>query len=87
MDSLISSKLIINVVKHDTPGVNKWQWLLVDAYKYGLGFMWSSYSYDSYKEGCNAFIEFAKLNNINNYEFYKDGNQIQDIRTGSGAMV
>lgn len=87
MDSLINSKLTISVCKHPTPGVDKWQWLLVDAYKYGIGFLWSPYKFDTQKLAEDNFIEFAKLNNIINYEFYKDGNSIQDIRTGSGAMI
>lgn len=77
----------INVIKHSTPGVNKYQWILIDAYKYDIGFMFSPYKYDSFEQALEAWKEFANDNNITGWKIYKEGNAIQDIRTGSGTYV
>lgn len=87
MDSLINGNPVINICKHPMDGVNKYQWILLESYKYGLAWMYSPYNKDSYDHALADWKEFAKVNGIKNWKIYKEGNSMQEIRTGSGAMI
>lgn len=87
MDSLVNGNPMINICKHPTEGVKKYQWIVLDTYKYGLAWMHSPYSYDSFDLALTGWKQFAEINNIKNWQIYKEGNQVQDIRTGSGAQI
>jgi len=88
MDNLILTKdtLIINIVKHPVEGVNSWEWILIDTWKYDCTFK-SAYHYKSEELARNAWKEFAEKNNIANWKWYSDKQSVQDIRTNSGTFI
>lgn len=87
MISLLTNQLVISISKHPTAGINKWQWDVVDAWKYGLEWLVSPTKFDSEELAKANWVEFAKLNNISDYRYYGENTiQIADVRTGSGVM-
>ena len=84
--SITKDKIVINIVKHPVEGVNSWEWIMLEYWKYDCH-LHSAYHFKSQEEARNNWKEFAKLNNITNWEWYSDKPSLQDIRTGSGTFI
>jgi len=77
------NNVVISISKHPTPGVDRWQWAVIDTFKYGLETM-NSKGFDSYSSAKTGWEEFAKENQIINYSYFDDKKVEVEIRTGSG---